>query len=40
MTRKAALRGLVTGCRGPTSAPGKEAVSPLPAPTIVPPEGD
>ena len=27
MTDKAALRGFVTGCRGPASAPGKERVS-------------
>jgi hypothetical protein len=40
MTKGAALRGFVTGCRGPTGALGKDAVSPLPAPTIVPTEGD
>jgi hypothetical protein len=40
MTKKAALRCFVTGCRGPASAPGKEGVSPLPAPTIVPTEGN
>ena len=32
MTSKAALRGFVTGCRGPASAPRKEAVSASPAP--------
>jgi hypothetical protein len=40
MTSKAALRGFVTGCRGPASAPGKEGVSLLPAPTILTTEGD
>ena len=40
MTNKAALRGFVTGCRRPTRASEKEAVSALPAPTIVPTEGD
>jgi hypothetical protein len=35
MTKKAALRGFVTGCRGSTSGPGKEGVSPLSAPTIL-----
>jgi hypothetical protein len=40
MTKKAALRGFATGCRGPMSAPGKEVVPPLPTPTIVPTGGD
>ena len=40
MTDKAALRGFVTGCRGPAGAPGKERVSAIASATILPTEGD
>jgi len=40
MTKKAALRGFVAGCRGPASVPGKEEVSPLPAATTLTTGGD
>jgi hypothetical protein len=40
MTSKAALRGFVTGCSGPDTAPRKESISTGSGPTIVPTEGD
>jgi hypothetical protein len=40
MTKGALLRGFATGCRGLISKLGKEAVSPLPVPIIVPTGGD